>query len=60
MSAPDTNIDKQQKRHYGPLWGFAAVLVAVGIGIFVVPAATEEISEDAGTISVTDPVEASE
>ena len=60
MSAPDTNIEKQQKRHYGPLLGIAAVLVAVGVGILLVPAATEEISEEASTLGVSSQVEASQ
>ena len=51
MSAPDTNIEKQQKRHYGPLWGIAAVLVFVGLGIFAIPAATDEVSEEPGSIT---------
>ncbi|NEX47189.1 hypothetical protein [Pseudotabrizicola algicola] len=32
MSAPQTNIDKQQRRHRGPLIGMILVVIAVGIG----------------------------
>ena len=60
MSAPDTNIEKQQKRHYGPLWGITAVLIVVAIGIFAVPAATDEVSEEVSTISSIDQVGASQ
>ena len=32
MSAPQTNITKQQRRHRGPLIGMIVVVIAVGIG----------------------------
>ncbi|TGD64007.1 hypothetical protein EYC08_11270 [Tabrizicola sp. WMC-M-20] len=32
MSAPQTNIDKQKRRHRGPLLGMIVVVIAVGIG----------------------------
>jgi hypothetical protein len=32
MSAPHTNIDKQQRRHRGPLIGMALVVTLVAIG----------------------------
>jgi hypothetical protein len=35
MSAPDTNIDKQKKRHAGPIIGITAGLVLAGILLFV-------------------------
>lgn len=31
MTPPDSNLDKQKKRHRGPLLGIAAVLVFVGL-----------------------------
>ncbi len=31
MSAPETNIEKQAKKHKGPLAGMAGVLVFVGV-----------------------------
>ncbi len=34
MSAPDTNIEKQTKRHIGPLGGIALALVTVGLLYF--------------------------
>ncbi|MEM7709429.1 MAG: hypothetical protein AAF264_01495 [Pseudomonadota bacterium] len=47
MSAPDTNIKKQEKRHAGPLIGIGAGVVFAGILLFaflsfqVDPAETE-------------------
>ena len=35
MSAPETNSKKQARRHRGPLWGMAVVVVAVLIGLVV-------------------------
>lgn len=32
MSAPQTNIEKQQRRHRGPLVGMVVAVIAVGIG----------------------------
>lgn len=34
MSAPDTNLDKQKKRHAGPLVGITAGLVFAAILLF--------------------------
>lgn len=34
MSAPQTNIERQKKRHRGPLFGMAAV-VAVGLALIL-------------------------
>lgn len=35
MSAPETNIERQKRRHWGPLIGIAAVIIfAVLIGIY--------------------------
>jgi hypothetical protein len=31
MSPPDTNLDKQRRRHRGPIWGITAGLVFVAI-----------------------------
>jgi len=31
MSAPDTNIKKQEKRHKGPLAGMVAVVIFAGV-----------------------------
>ena len=53
MSAPETNIEKQQQRHYGPLWGMGVVLIIVAIGVVLVPALTEEVSEEASTITAS-------
>lgn len=32
MSAPDTNVERQAKRHRAPIWG---ILIALVFGIFV-------------------------
>jgi len=32
MSAPQTNIEKQKRRHRGPLVGMIVVVIAVGLG----------------------------
>ncbi|MEM9798527.1 MAG: hypothetical protein AAF919_18705 [Pseudomonadota bacterium] len=37
MSAPDTNVEKQEKRHAGPLIGIAAAVV---FGLILVTAYT--------------------
>ncbi|MGY6535180.1 MAG: hypothetical protein ACXIVG_07530 [Pararhodobacter sp.] len=34
MSAPDTNLQKQKRRHWGPLLGIATVLVLVAVLFF--------------------------
>ena len=34
MSAPQTNIDKQKRRHRGPLVGMAVVVTFVGLLLF--------------------------
>lgn len=34
MSAPDTNIEKQAKRHKGPLVGIIAGLIFAGVLLF--------------------------
>lgn len=31
MSAPDTNVETQAKRHFGPIIGIASAVVFVGI-----------------------------
>ena len=31
MSAPDTDVKKQSKRHRGPLFGFVVVLLWAGV-----------------------------
>ena len=46
MSAPDTNIDKQKKRHKGPLGGIALALIFAGI-LFVGYVAFEILAGDA-------------
>lgn len=60
MSAPDTNIEKQKKRHRPPLIGIAsAVIFGVGmliiLGFFVLGNADDEtaIIEPVGTVGTT-------
>lgn len=31
MSAPDTNLDRQAKRHKGPLWGILTAVAVAGL-----------------------------
>ena len=31
MTPPDTKLEKQKRRHRGPLWGMAAVVVLVAL-----------------------------
>lgn len=66
MSAPDTNIETQERRHAGPLTGmalgvtFAGVLLVGLIGWTVYKAGAPEGSEtqiDGRTGAVTEPVE---
>ncbi len=35
MSAPDTNLEKQKRRHWGPLLGIALAIVLAGGLAFV-------------------------
>ena len=59
MSAPKTNIEKQKKRHKGPLFGikgvmiFAAVLLA-GLLIWLVYEGNEPRESDAAIIETED------
>ncbi|WP_163846194.1 hypothetical protein [Pseudooceanicola aestuarii] len=32
MSAPDTNVDRQARRHGGPVWG---ILLSVAVGLLI-------------------------
>lgn len=45
MSSPDVNIEKQKKRHKGPLIGIVAVLVFAGI-MALVWAGGDDLTED--------------
>ena len=47
MSAPDTNIEKQKRRHFAPLWGIGSALVIAGIAMFAVPLWSPEVENDA-------------
>lgn len=43
MSSPDTNLEKQQKRHKGPLIGIAVVLVFAGVLFLAMLTRTAEL-----------------
>lgn len=45
MSSPETNVDKQVKRHKGPLIGIIAVIVFAGLMAFFW-AGGEDLTED--------------
>ena len=60
MSAPDTNIEKQKRRHFGPLWGIALVLAVAGVAIFAVPLWSPEVEDEAAAEIGVAPVEASQ
>jgi len=53
MSAPDTNIEKQQRRHFPVLMGIGAVLIAIVAFIFLAPAAEEDAPQAAVTSTDT-------
>jgi len=42
MTAPDTNIERQVKRHYPALFGIAAVLVAIVGFVFLATLAPDD------------------
>ena len=43
MSPPDTNLEKQKRRHWGPLWGIGlAVLFAVGLFLWWITYVVEQ------------------
>ncbi|WP_308914919.1 hypothetical protein [Jannaschia sp. LMIT008] len=59
MSAPNTNLEKQEKRHAGPLIGitacivFAAIIITAYFGFIAAPA--EDGAVDAGAaVTATD------
>lgn len=55
MSAPDTNIEKQEKRHAGPLIGMAAgvVFAAILLVAFLTMQAgpDDEVADDAVVVA---------
>ena len=52
MSAPDTDLKKQEKRHFGPLLGISAglVLAIVLIGAFVFTQVSPPEGEEAEAV----------
>ena len=60
MSAPDTNIEKQQRRHFGPLWGITLVLVVAVAAIFAVPLLSPEVEDATAAQTGVGPVEATQ
>lgn len=52
MSAPDTNIDKQAKRHKGPLFGIGAgVAVALALLMVLLVWTVSQADEDEAEVS---------
>ncbi|GGA28168.1 hypothetical protein [Neptunicoccus cionae] len=49
MSAPETNVEKQKKRHYGPLLG----MIAIGAGAILVMLTLTYLSDDVTDEGVT-------
>ncbi|MEO0390614.1 MAG: hypothetical protein AAF218_06690 [Pseudomonadota bacterium] len=45
MTAPDTNIDKQTKRHFPPLLGIALAVIAAVAFVMLVPLVSDEEAE---------------
>lgn len=46
MSASETNLDKQKRRHWGPLAGISMALILAGSAIFLFSGAAP-LAEDA-------------
>ena len=53
MSAPDTNIEKQTRRHSPALWGIGIVLAAIIAFVFLAPLAPDNDAAPA-TVTTTD------
>ncbi|SDZ37872.1 hypothetical protein SAMN05444004_11252 [Jannaschia faecimaris] len=69
MSAPDTNLEKQAKNHFGPIIGIAAGVVFVGIlliaYLFFIVSPEENMSTGAavqtdGDVTITESAAATE
>ncbi|MEM7644364.1 MAG: hypothetical protein AAF366_17840 [Pseudomonadota bacterium] len=58
MTAPDTNLKKQKKRHAGPLIGFVAVVVFAGIILFAFLTFQADPTTDGDPIADAEPEEA--
>lgn len=52
MSAPETNVEKQKKRHYGPLIG----MIAIGAAAILVMLTLTYLSDDVTEDGVTDTI----
>jgi hypothetical protein len=49
MSPPDTNIEKQKRRHWAPLWGIGLALVfALGLFVWWITYVVDEGNEPEG------------
>ena len=60
MSAPDTNIDKQTKRHAGPLVGIALAVVVAVAALAWWALAAGDADYQATTVDATEPDATSE
>jgi len=58
MSAPKTDLETQERRHWGPLVGIALALIASGILAFLITAeGTDEVgNEEQEAIEEIEPV----
>nr|WP_323776888.1 hypothetical protein [Amylibacter sp.] len=57
MSAPETNIEKQTKRHFGPLMGMTSVVLAAVVVMLALTYMSDDVSEQDAPI--TQPAESS-
>ena len=56
MSAPETNVNKQARRHKPALWGIAIALGIAAVAAFVALTSDEPLAEDQAAPSrVADP-----
>ena len=52
MSAPDTNLDKQKRRHWGPIFGITAALAVAGALFLTFFGSQTELFEDDAAAAV--------
>lgn len=54
MSAPDTNTEKQARRHRGPLIGILVAVIVAGFAAVYFTGADDLVEEDATTSAADD------
>ncbi|MBR9863073.1 MAG: hypothetical protein GYB24_06490 [Rhodobacteraceae bacterium] len=52
MSAPETNVEKQKKRHFGPLLGMVAIGAAAVLVMLTLTYLSDDLDSDDATPSV--------